>query len=137
MTDTLFYPNSSNNMGKAIIILKRTRCYIDCEIYNYEYEDGCCVFDNQININKKRYRVAYPNTQNEMITLEDNPKSDFSLPIFDFHLKKSLTLEQAIEYHKYHEECGYKEDSYDYYFYYWYEIFGSDNINPNNVDASI
>jgi hypothetical protein len=94
MPITLFYPNSQNNMGRAIIILKRTRCYIDCEIYNYEYEDGGCVFGSQININQKKYRVAYRNTEGEGIYVKKIRTYEW------FQFSNGKTLEQALEYHK-------------------------------------
>ena len=70
MNITLFYPKFSNR-GKAIIILRKTPCYIYCEIYNYHYEDGCCVF---VVKNIGRWR--------------------------SFTFRDGLTLSQALGYHE-------------------------------------
>jgi hypothetical protein len=76
------------------MIHKRTRCYIDCEIYNYHYEDNCCVFDNQININQKKYRVAYPNTECEGIFVKNIGRRRL------FTFRDAKTLAQALGYHE-------------------------------------
>ena len=95
MNITLFYPKFSNR-GKAIIILRKTPCYIYCEIYNYHYEDGGCVFDNQLNINQKKYKIT-------------NLNSDEGHGIFvvknigrwrSFTFRDGLTLSQALGYHE-------------------------------------
>ena len=94
MPNTLFYPNSENNMGRAIIILKRTKYYVYCEIYNYEYEDGGCVFGYQLNINQKKYKINDLNTECEGIMAKNVGTNKY------FEFRNGLTLEQALENHK-------------------------------------
>ncbi len=101
MPITLYYPDRyyyyGGNSGIAIIILRKTPCYIYCEIYNYDYEDGGCVFGSQININQKRYKITNLNTECEGIFVK-NIGIDYKIKCFPFI--NSKTLEQALEYHE-------------------------------------
>ena len=90
MTDPhIFYPDF-DNFGIVFMIHKRTKCYIYCEMYNYEYEDNRFVFDEQIDIHQKRYKITNLNTECEGIRAGGK----------SFEFRNGLTLAQALGYHE-------------------------------------
>ena len=96
MTDTLFYPEGYwSNRGIAIMRHKKTEYYVYCDIYNYKYEDGCCVFGYQLNINQKKYKIINLNWDERQGIIVKNIGRRRG-----FTFRDGKTLEQALEYHK-------------------------------------